>query len=355
MRITTVLATLASLGGIAAAQPTEPGSGTTDVSPTPPPQPEPPPPGPTPPPPQPPPPSHEIVMEPAHASDGIHPTDIAFAIGIGYARPAGGSFDLQKPNVASVRLRLMNGITLEPIVAIANTSADYDDGDDGYDRHDDRARPRLARAVSGDPARPLRLRGPRLARASMSSRRTRTATTTRSRRRRSRSAGASASVTGSARTCSSARRRRTPCSRTAAIKTETEPGRRGLDEAEHDDVRGPVRSRDPDDAPPLQLRYHRRRPWILPSSVPRSSRTTRRVKRDLPWRRTRDPYAIWVSEIMLQQTRVADRDPVLGALDGAVPDGARARRCAARRRARGVGRPRLLLARAQPQAGRARR
>jgi A/G-specific adenine glycosylase len=29
-----------------------------------------------------------------------------------------------------------------------------------------------------------------------------------------------------------------------------------------------------------------------------------RTKRDLPWRRTRDPYAIWVSEIMLQQTRV---------------------------------------------------
>lgn len=28
-------------------------------------------------------------------------------------------------------------------------------------------------------------------------------------------------------------------------------------------------------------------------------------KRDLPWRRTRDPYAIWLSEIMLQQTRVA--------------------------------------------------
>ena len=28
-------------------------------------------------------------------------------------------------------------------------------------------------------------------------------------------------------------------------------------------------------------------------------------RRDLPWRGTRDPYAIWVSEIMLQQTRVA--------------------------------------------------
>jgi A/G-specific adenine glycosylase len=28
-------------------------------------------------------------------------------------------------------------------------------------------------------------------------------------------------------------------------------------------------------------------------------------RRDLPWRHTRDPYAIWLSEIMLQQTRVA--------------------------------------------------
>ena len=29
-----------------------------------------------------------------------------------------------------------------------------------------------------------------------------------------------------------------------------------------------------------------------------------RSARDLPWRRTSDPYAIWVSEVMLQQTRV---------------------------------------------------
>src|ERR1700682_466789 len=28
-------------------------------------------------------------------------------------------------------------------------------------------------------------------------------------------------------------------------------------------------------------------------------------RRDLPWRQSRDPYHIWVSEIMLQQTRVA--------------------------------------------------
>ncbi|HEX3988754.1 MAG TPA: A/G-specific adenine glycosylase, partial [Verrucomicrobiae bacterium] len=27
--------------------------------------------------------------------------------------------------------------------------------------------------------------------------------------------------------------------------------------------------------------------------------------RDLPWRRSKDPYAVWISEIMLQQTQVA--------------------------------------------------
>jgi len=30
----------------------------------------------------------------------------------------------------------------------------------------------------------------------------------------------------------------------------------------------------------------------------------RTARRDLPWRATRDPYAIWISEVMLQQTRV---------------------------------------------------
>jgi len=34
-----------------------------------------------------------------------------------------------------------------------------------------------------------------------------------------------------------------------------------------------------------------------------------RGHRDLPWRRARDPYAIWVSEIMLQQTRVETVTP----------------------------------------------
>jgi len=53
----------------------------------------------------------------------------------------------------------------------------------------------------------------------------------------------------------------------------------------------------------------------------------RRHKRDLPWRRTRDPYAIWLSEMMLQQTRVEtvipyyarflERFPTVGALASA--------------------------------------
>jgi A/G-specific adenine glycosylase len=52
--------------------------------------------------------------------------------------------------------------------------------------------------------------------------------------------------------------------------------------------------------------------------------------RDLPWRRTRDPYAIWVSEIMLQQTRVdtvipyyerfLERFPTMAALVSASED-----------------------------------
>jgi A/G-specific adenine glycosylase len=31
----------------------------------------------------------------------------------------------------------------------------------------------------------------------------------------------------------------------------------------------------------------------------------KKTRRDLPWRRTRDPYAIWIAETMLQQTQVA--------------------------------------------------
>jgi len=34
--------------------------------------------------------------------------------------------------------------------------------------------------------------------------------------------------------------------------------------------------------------------------------------RDLPWRRTKDPYAVWVSEVMLQQTQVPTAVPYYG-------------------------------------------
>lgn len=55
-----------------------------------------------------------------------------------------------------------------------------------------------------------------------------------------------------------------------------------------------------------------------------------RQGRDLPWRRTRDPYRIWLSEVILQQTRVAqgleyylrftERWPEVGALAAATED-----------------------------------
>ncbi|MFU8858684.1 MAG: A/G-specific adenine glycosylase [Deferrisomatales bacterium] len=43
----------------------------------------------------------------------------------------------------------------------------------------------------------------------------------------------------------------------------------------------------------------------LRRGVPALHRWYRAHARDLPWRRTSDPYAVWVSEAMLQQTRVA--------------------------------------------------
>jgi A/G-specific adenine glycosylase len=51
---------------------------------------------------------------------------------------------------------------------------------------------------------------------------------------------------------------------------------------------------------------------IDPAEVTRRAEFARRLlrwfgeaSRDLPWRKTRDPYAIWISETMLQQTQVA--------------------------------------------------
>jgi len=57
-------------------------------------------------------------------------------------------------------------------------------------------------------------------------------------------------------------------------------------------------------------------------------------RRDLPWRRTRDPYQIWISEVMLQQTRVdtvlpyfeefVRRWPTVSKLDAEDPEAVRA-------------------------------
>ncbi|MFM1918624.1 MAG: hypothetical protein RLZZ303_258 [Candidatus Hydrogenedentota bacterium] len=45
-----------------------------------------------------------------------------------------------------------------------------------------------------------------------------------------------------------------------------------------------------------------------------------REARDLPWRRTRDPYRIWISEIILQQTRVDQGLPYYERFVEAFPD-----------------------------------
>jgi len=42
--------------------------------------------------------------------------------------------------------------------------------------------------------------------------------------------------------------------------------------------------------------------------------------RDLPWRRTKDPYAIWLSEIILQQTRIAQGQAYWERFMAAFPD-----------------------------------
>ncbi|MFO1293721.1 MAG: A/G-specific adenine glycosylase [Rubrivivax sp.] len=70
---------------------------------------------------------------------------------------------------------------------------------------------------------------------------------------------------------------------------------------------------------------------LLPKLAPKIVRWQRRAGRhDLPWQGTRDPYRVWVSEVMLQQTQVAtvltyyprfvQRFPDLRALAEAPPD-----------------------------------
>jgi A/G-specific adenine glycosylase len=54
----------------------------------------------------------------------------------------------------------------------------------------------------------------------------------------------------------------------------------------------------------LKKIFKKSNPRKINALVPRFLKWFSKNARDLPWRRTRDPYAIWVSEIMLQQTQV---------------------------------------------------
>lgn len=71
----------------------------------------------------------------------------------------------------------------------------------------------------------------------------------------------------------------------------------------------------PDPKPARATRARKKKPEVPPPHVPDAEHLAAirgpllawydRQKRDLPWRRTRDAYAIWLSEVMLQQTQVA--------------------------------------------------
>ena len=101
-------------------------------------------------------------------------------------------------------------------------------------------------------------------------------------------------------------------------------------------------------------------PRTLPTA-PRSRALQKRLldwyaenRRDLPWRRTTDPYAVLVSEIMLQQTQVPARRAAVHRLAGGLARPREPRRRAARRRAAALAGSRLQQPGAAP-AGAARR
>ena len=79
-----------------------------------------------------------------------------------------------------------------------------------------------------------------------------------------------------------------------------------------------------------------------------------RVRRPLPWRATRDPYALLVSEVMLQQTQAARVVPYYEAFLARFPDPAALAAAPAGRRARRLERPRLQPPRAGAPARRPR-
>lgn len=73
--------------------------------------------------------------------------------------------------------------------------------------------------------------------------------------------------------------------------------------------------------PPAEARRAARRGTIR-AIRPALLRWYGRHRRDLPWRRTSDPYAIWVAEVMLQQTQVATVVPYFRRFLERFPDAA---------------------------------
>jgi A/G-specific adenine glycosylase len=81
---------------------------------------------------------------------------------------------------------------------------------------------------------------------------------------------------------------------------------------------------------PTDLEFVPLRPWRVLTHNLLGWYDTVHANRDMPWRQTRDPYAIWLSETMLQQTQVTtvkayfarflDRFPTIAALAGADVD-----------------------------------
>lgn len=59
---------------------------------------------------------------------------------------------------------------------------------------------------------------------------------------------------------------------------------------------------------------------ILSLALPRIAQWDASVRRDLPWRRSPTPYNVWISEIMLQQTRIEAVIPYYERFLAALPD-----------------------------------
>lgn len=70
----------------------------------------------------------------------------------------------------------------------------------------------------------------------------------------------------------------------------------------------------------LSFRYNRAMSPGTPFTASVLAWYSRHARKDLPWHRSRDPYRVWVSEIMLQQTQVATVIPYFLRFVSAFPD-----------------------------------